>query len=249
MKLISRRKFNKYAWGYFLASLFSPILGRRALMGHSEYLVWLDQINKLSYLLRKGKIKQITWQKEIEKVLSNIQLKDILQFIDYEKILRSFATKKKNFLYIPLRNIHHSLASKSAFKAQIFIMRKGFSIVPHGHNYMTSLFLVLSGSFHGRHYERLKETKKHYWIKPSIDKDFSGGKYSTISDELNNIHWFKANSEIAMLLNFNVKNLKKGPKKPGRVYLDPLGKKSDKGLILAKIISRKKAYQLFYQPS
>ena len=43
-------------------------------------------------------------------------------------------------------------------------MKKGRSVVPHGHDNMATGFLVLKGDFRGRHYDRLEDHADHYLI-------------------------------------------------------------------------------------
>ena len=41
---------------------------------------------------------------------------------------------------------------------------------------MCTGFIVLQGTFHGRHYDRLETHKDHYLIKPTIDREFEPGE-------------------------------------------------------------------------
>ena len=87
------------------------------------------------------------------------------------------------------------LPKNPVFGRQIFAMKKGRSVVPHGHDNMATGFLVLKGDFRGRHYDRLEDHADHYLIRPTIDRAFKPGEFSTISDHKDNIHWFTAESE------------------------------------------------------
>ena len=60
-------------------------------------------------------------------------------------------------------------------------MKKGRSIVPHGHDNMCTGFIVLRGDFAGKHYDRVEDNEDHYLIKPTIDRTFKPGECSTIS--------------------------------------------------------------------
>ena len=68
------------------------------------------------------------------------------------------------------------LPAKLPFGGQIFAMRKGRSIVPHGHDNMATGFLMLKGNFRGRHYDRLEDHSDHYIIRPTIDRKFRVGR-------------------------------------------------------------------------
>ena len=84
------------------------------------------------------------------------------------------------------------LPQKPVFGRQVFAMKKGRSVVPHGHDNMATGFLVLKGNFRGRHYDRVEDHSDHYVIRPTIDRVFKPGEFSTISDHKDNIHWFTA---------------------------------------------------------
>jgi hypothetical protein len=132
------------------------------------------------------------------------------------------------------------------FGQQIFALRKGCSVVPHGHNNMATAFLILKGNFHGRHYDRITDEEKHMIIKPTIDSKFVPGQSSSISDEKDNVHWFKAEDEPAFIFNIHVFGVSpKNKKRTSRVYLDPFGEKLDDGLIRARLIDHDEAHKKF----
>ena len=98
----------------------------------------------------------------------------------------------------------------------------------------------------GRHYDRLEDGKDYYIIRPTIDRSFGPGGYSTVSDYKDNIHWFQAVSESAFIFNIHVLNVTPGSKLPtGRVYLNPNGEKLTGKLIRAPKLSYKEAHKLF----
>ena len=72
------------------------------------------------------------------------------------------------------------LPTKLVFGRQIFAMKKGRSVVPHGHDNMATGFLVLKGKLRGRHWDRVEDHKDHYLIRPTIDRTFTPGEFSTV---------------------------------------------------------------------
>jgi hypothetical protein len=80
-------------------------------------------------------------------------------------------------------------------------------------------------------------------IRPTIDKRFGPGGHSSISDDKDNVHWFKTLSKTGFIFNIHVINVvrKKGVK-TGRVYLDPEGTTLPGGRILANKITAQEAY-------
>lgn len=87
-----------------------------------------------------------------------------------------------------------------AFTPKIFAMGKGRAIIPHGHRNMVSQHLVLQGTMRGRHYERLRDDAGHLYVKPTIDRTFGTGDFSSISDQRDNVHWFVTESDRAYTL-------------------------------------------------
>jgi hypothetical protein len=111
---------------------------------------------------------------------------------------------------------------------------------------MATGFLVLKGSFRGRHYDRLEDHSDHYIIRPTIDRTFQPGEFSTISDHKDNVHWFTAESQTGFIFNIHVVETNpENRNRPGRVYVDPLGQKLAGGLIKAPKISYGKVNQMY----
>ena len=123
-------------------------------------------------------------------------------------------------------------------------MKKGQSVVPHGHNNMATGFVVLKGSFHGRHYDRIEDTDTHMIIKPTIDDQFKVAQYSTVSDQKDNVHWFESTSDEGYIFNIHVAGLEAG-KTTGRVYIDPNGERLKGGRIKARRIGAAEAIDLY----
>ena len=80
-------------------------------------------------------------------------------------------------------------------------------------------------------------------IRPTIDRAFKAGEHSTVSDYKDNVHWFKAKSDMSFIFNIHVMSVKPG--KTGRVYIDPNGEKIAGGRIKARKIDHKEAEHLY----
>jgi hypothetical protein len=138
------------------------------------------------------------------------------------------------------------LPAKLSFVPYFYAMRKGAAIVPHGHRNMATMHIVLSGEAHGWHFDRVKDEPKHLIIKPTSDKILKAGDASTISDEKDNIHWFKALTEPVFMFNIGVYGLDSEKDFTGRDYVDPLrGEKLNDGTIRAERLNAVTAYQLY----
>jgi hypothetical protein len=103
---------------------------------------------------------------------------------------------------------------------------------------MATGFLVLKGDLRGRHWDRVEDHEDFYLIRPTIDRTFAPGEFSTVSDHKDNVHWFTAKSDVAFIFNIHVNHSDAGnARNPGRVYVDPLGEKVAGGLIKASKIT------------
>ena len=110
---------------------------------------------------------------------------------------------------------------------------------------MATAFLVLKGDFAGKHYDRIEDHKDHMIVKPTIDRKFTPGEYSTVSDYKDNVHWFKALSKTGYIFNIHVLNVDPKVRKSGRVYVDPLGEKLSGGRIKARKLKAAEAFKRF----
>ena len=62
---------------------------------------------------------------------------------------------------IDLRKVE-GMPERLYFGKQIFCLKKGRAVVPHGHSNMCTGFIVLRGTFRGRHYDRLEDDGQHW---------------------------------------------------------------------------------------
>ena len=168
-----------------------------------------------------------------------MDLPALLKTLDFDRMAAgvNFPAHGARSLPVDFKNVS-GLPTSLVFGRQIFAMSKGRSVVPHGHDNMATGFLILKGTFRGRHYDRVEDHKDHYIIRPTIDRTFTPGECSTISDHKDNVHWFTAESDTAFIFNIHVNDTDPGnPKRPGRVYVDPLGEKLAGGLVKAPKIT------------
>jgi hypothetical protein len=137
------------------------------------------------------------------------------------------------------------LPTDLVFGHQMFALRKDRSVVPHGHNNMATAFLVLQGEFAGKHYDRLEDHEDYMIVRPTIDRSFKPGEYSTVSDHKDNVHWFKTTSDTGYIFNIHVLNVDPEIKRSGRVYVDPHGEKLADGRIKAEKLKAGEALKRF----
>lgn len=159
---------------------------------------WAKQLQEYCTDLRKNSITPTEWQTHIKNLYNKVELSELLKFIDFENLVKGFQYPDLGVNTKPVKFPKlDGLPEKTVFVKKIFGMKKDRAIIPHGHSNMASAHLVLKGEMHLRHYERIAQEKNNLIIKPSLDKTMSVGDNSSISDELDNVHWFIANSESA----------------------------------------------------
>jgi hypothetical protein len=250
MEKISRRDFSKQLLGsLFTLSLCSTLSKAEVLSGSLKPLVndWVLGMERITKALRDGKVQQAEWQAQIESLLARVELSDLLKSINYERLAKAavFPEDHESAENVDFSRIK-GLPSEMSFNPYFYAMKKGVAIVPHGHRNMTSMHMVLKGNAHAWQYERVRDEPQHLIIKPTIDSLLVEGNISTVSDEKNNIHWFKAMTEPVFMFNIGVFGVKPEKSFTGRDYIDPAnGEKLKDGLIRAKRIEVKEAYKLY----
>jgi hypothetical protein len=204
---------------------------------------WLAELDSLGRDLKGKKLSQLSWQEKVEQLLAQVDLPELLTFIDFDK-LRQTELKQRGEQSLRFKFPEvEGLPTQLVFGHQMFALGKGWSVAPHGHDNMATAFLVPKGDFHGRHYERSQDEGKTMIIRPTMDQPFGPGEYSTISDQKDNVHWFTATSETAFLFNIHILGVKPG--RSGRVYIDPHGEKLSDGRLRVRQLSAQEAYRLY----
>ncbi|MBM4002359.1 MAG: hypothetical protein FJ295_03600 [Planctomycetes bacterium] len=249
MAELTRRSFNTQTVASLLTfSLLDTLLVRRAFSTEIEPLIarWLKQVNDLGLDLKGKALPAVQWQQQVEELFGKCELSELLRFIDFDKLTAniSFRDQGEVSLRATIPSVE-GLPTNLVFGHQVFALKKDRSVVPHGHENMATAFLVLRGRFHGRHFDRLEDAPEHMIIRPTIDRAFGAGEHSSISDEKDNVHWFKATSESAFIFNIHVNGLVAN-RRTGRVYIDPQGgEKLSDGRIKARKIGSDEVYRKY----
>jgi hypothetical protein len=250
MDAISRRTFSRQALGSLLTySLLETAFRHDLFAGEVKPIAakWVADLNDLSRAVQNQKLPQLDWQKKIEELFAQVDLPELIGLMDFDRLaaesqLVDNGARSIRFKFPEVEGLPKDLV----FGKQIFGLKKGRSVVPHGHNNMATAFLILQGDLHGRHYDRVEDQAEHIIIKPTIDRKFKPGEYSTVSDFKDNVHWFEATSERAYIFNIHVLNVKPGGEMPtGRVYLNPNGEKLKDKLIRAPRLGYKEVHEMF----
>ncbi len=220
----------------------APLLGARtasaASLSAAELLAELDATSRA---LVEAQIDGLEWQSRVEALFARADHRDLRSAIALDWKAIELATREAGQVTFPLEPGDLTGGpSDPAFRRKLFCFQRGHAIVPHGHRNLVSAFLVLDGSFRGRHFDRIRDEPDAIVIRPTDDRSFSPGDGAAISDQRNNVHWFTALEDQSRLFNVSVTipSSRRDPRyvstdATGRVYLDPEGEALEGGLIRA----------------
>lgn len=250
MKNISRRIFTENMIGsLFTLTLVESLCKSEVLAKPIDRIAnkWLIELEAISKDLISSKIQPIEWQRNIENILAQIELSDLLKAIDYQKLAKSVKFSG-NHEYVT--GVHFKdtkgLTDELSFDPYFYALKKDQAIVPHGHHNMVSMHMILDGQAHAKQYDRIADEPGYLIIKPTIDKIFDRKNLSTISDQKDNIHWFKAITGTVFMFNVGIFGINSGEQTTGRDYVDPdRGEKLPDGTIRARRLDHKEAYKLY----
>jgi hypothetical protein len=246
----TRRTFNRQLLGSLMAyGLIDTLYNHRLFADAVRPVVhqWMIDLHELCKDVKGQKIKDLEFQAKLEELYKKVDLKELIAFVDLDRLAREtrFPERGAASLGLDLSKVE-GLPKRLVFGKQIFALRKGRSVVPHGHNNMCTGFIILGGDFQGKHYDRVEDNKDHYLIRPTIDRLFHPGEYSTVSDHRDNVHWFKAVSGTGFIFNVHVLGYNPENTRPtGRVYVDPEGEKTAGGLVVARKLTSAECHKKF----
>lgn len=245
----SRREFHAKLLGSAVTFGLIELLWSRDLFADPikpTIQAWLKELTEMTADLRGQKLTDLQFQAKMEDLYRRVDLKALCEVIKLDeaekKPLPANGAASLGFDLTKVEGLPASLG----FGKQIFGCKKGRSIVPHGHSNMCTGFIVLKGKWHGRHYDKVESHKDHYVIKPTIDREFGLGDLSTISDHKDNIHWFRAASDVGYIFNVHVTDYDRTiGGGSGRLYLDPEGEKLSGGLVRAPKMTSAECHKKF----
>ena len=189
---------------------------------------WLGDVNQLGNDLKGRNSNNWPGRRRSRSCCRRSIWPSLLELIDFDRLTTNlnYAERGERSLRFSFPKVE-GVPTELSFGKQIFALKKGRSVVPHGHNNMATAFLILKGDLRGRHWNRVKDEPGYMLIKPTIDRKFVPGECSTVSDYKDNVHWFQALSEPAFIFNLHVLDVKPAGTLPtGRVYIDPQAKRS-----------------------
>jgi len=190
---------------------------------------------RLSAELRAGELDPRGWQRASAALCADLHGSHLLRQLRVERLVERLDDTDVRPRSLSL-DPEPGLPRTAGVRDRLFTFGRGEAIVPHGHDNLVSLFIVLRGRFRARHYDRLADTPAHIVIRPTSDREVETGALTSVSEAQDNVHWFTSLSEDALLYNLSVDisaRSRRPQARPGRVYLDPEGPRNADGTILA----------------
>lgn len=201
---------------------------------------WARDLSEQTEALAQGRLGATRWQQEIDRLYAQVDISVLTSAIDLDSLRAALRRSEvgEKFVEVPLGPGH-------GVETKVAALRRGASIPPHGHENQVSAFLILSGSFHVRLYDRVSVHTDAYTVRQSGDGRIGPGEWTSSSDERDNVHWLTATSDECIL--FSAKRTRVRPDVPhkGRRYLDVRSVPHDGTPGRATFLDRESAYDLF----
>ncbi len=249
-----RRRFAAdLARTLLLAPLLDLLVDAQALAGdaHPRAEALRERLARLSTALRAGELDPQGWQRASATLCADIRDSPLLRELRVERLVERLDDDPRRPRSWNLDR-EPGLPATAGVRDRLFIFGRGEAIVPHGHDNLVSLFIVLRGRFRARHYDRLADTRSHIVIRPTIDREVETGALTSVSEAQDNVHWYTSRSEGALLYNLSVDlsaRSRRPQARPGRVYLDPEGVHHPDGTILAPRSDRRSLQEKYDAPA
>src|SRR5262249_8270899 len=144
---------------------------------------------EIAQQLRKKQTTPVEWQAQIERKMMSADLPDLLSYLDLDHLERALTLPNSGAAF---KRFPFGEGEELAYTTQIFGMKKGCAIVPHGHHNLVSAHTVIGGELHLRNFERLRDEDSHMILEPMVDRTISLRDCSSQSSMHNNVHWFTA---------------------------------------------------------
>ena len=250
MQQVSRRSFTQNLLGSLLSFSLVKTLYQADVLPNTfrpTLHLWLRELEHLSSDLKAGNLKQSDWQMKVAELFDKVELPGLLRTINFDRLARKIklSDEREAVLGIELpqlEGVPTDLTYSTLFEA----LRKGRAIAPHGHRNMASMHLILRGQAHLRQYDRLADEPNHLVVSQSVDKLCGAGELSSISDEKNNIHWFKGISDVTYIFNASIYRVNPAEGSVGREYLDPnRGERIKDGVMRVRRLRQNEAFRLY----
>jgi hypothetical protein len=251
MEKMSRRNFTSQMLHSLLTLSVVETLSQERLLGKNiDRLAkhWLAEVEEISRAMKNGRAKQAEWQEKIAEIFTRVELPDFLRSVDFDRVSKKmwFPDDREGMIAVNPPGAQ-GLPKELEAETYIYGLKKGRAIAPHCHRNMTSMHMLIGGEMHAWHFDRLRDEPGHMIINPTLDRALAQGEASTTSDDRDNVHWFKATSDVAFSFNIAVYDINPAVKFSGRqFYLDPAGgEKLGAGSLRVRHLTPQEAHKLY----
>lgn len=214
---------------------------------------WARELIGLKEELRDGRIDVLTWQARVERLNTQVPISELSEFLDIEGVTRDFAYPT-NLADAADPVLPAELLGEQGMRGwfvRVFGMRRGGAIIPHVHNNMVSAHLVISGAFHARTHDRVRDIEDAVVLRPTQDGLIGLGEIISMSDRHNNQHWLVAQQDRSMTFDVGVVGLpaswQYGHEAPAynMIFVDPTARPDRDGTVIAPILTFEQARTRF----
>jgi len=205
--------------------------------------VWMRRVGDLRDALREGEIDQRAWLAGVERANAAVPIQDLAAHLNLDSV-RRLPRSLSSFRDIAA----DGGATDDAF-IRVFGMRRGACLLPHVHNGMVSAHLVVSGAFHVRTHDRVRDLDDAVVLRPTRDEIVGVGGMVMMSDTQDNQHWLVAREDRSFTLDIAVFQLPHAhgleAKFENTLLVDPLQRPERDGTIVAPLLSFEAAMARF----
>src|SRR5258707_3277074 len=136
MALQTRREFGTQMLGSLVAYSLIETLFHGELFADDVRPVinqWIIDLNTLGQDLKGHKLTDLEFQAKMEELYSKVNMPDLLKLVQFERLEKSarFPEKGAQSMGFDLSKVE-GLPSKLVLGKQIFAMKQGRSVIPHG---------------------------------------------------------------------------------------------------------------------
>jgi hypothetical protein len=217
----------------------------------ADFERWLAQLLAAGEALKRGELTTEQWQARMDALYGSVSLHELRAHIDFDRLTQRFdftADGEKFIAIDPLSGAAFAdpPPERDRVVTKLAGVRRGKNVPPHGHENMTSAFLVLHGEFDLKQYDKLKTNAESLVFRQSRDERQGPGAWSSTSETLRNLHWLQAQSGDAFFFSTKLVHIVAAAPMKGRVNVD-LRRAVDRGagVLEAPIISDRRAHEIY----
>lgn len=249
---IGRRELLSTSAGTLLLGMLwqSPAWGRARPAAMDQ---WARGLVELKDQLRSGAISVTEWQARMEALNTSVPLAELTAWLDIDAVTRDFryASRLADVADPVLPPEIVGAAGMKGWFIRVFGMRRSGAIIPHVHNNMVSAHLVISGRFHVRTHDRLRDLKDAVVLRETRNETLATGGIISMSDKRDNQHWLIAEEDRSMTFDVGVVGLPASwdyglkANRYSMIFVDPDRPPERDGTIIAPVLTFEQAAAKF----